>query len=77
MVQIHQHCERLAHDLIGFPAFDVDHEANAAGLVLVAGIVQTLFGGITRVFHKAAFLDINKNDPPLQRIKRPKANCII
>ncbi len=36
--------ERLAHDLVGLPSLDVDHETDAAGVVLPRGIVQALSG---------------------------------
>jgi hypothetical protein len=42
MIQILQDFQALGNDVMRFSAFDVHHEANAARIVLVLGIVQTL-----------------------------------
>ena len=39
MLQVFQDLQRLTHDRVRLPAFDVDDEADAAGVVLVLGIV--------------------------------------
>ena len=38
--QVHQHLQRLLHDRVGTPSLDVHDEADAAGVVLVPGIVE-------------------------------------
>ena len=43
MIEILQHRERLLDDLVGLFTFDIDHEADAAGVVLETRIVQPLF----------------------------------
>ena len=40
--QVLEHGERLAHDGVRLSALDVDDEADAAGVVLVGGIVEAL-----------------------------------
>ena len=42
--EVDQHLERLAHDGVRLPALDVDDEADAACVVFVPGIVETLSG---------------------------------
>jgi hypothetical protein len=44
MEQVEQDLQPLLDDGVRFPALDVDHEADAAGVVLVARIVQTRHG---------------------------------
>ena len=43
--QILQYLQPLLHDGVGFFALDVRHEADAAGVVLIGGIVKTLGKG--------------------------------
>ena len=43
VAQIHEDRERLADDLVRFPALDVDDKADAAGVVFETRIVQALF----------------------------------
>ena len=43
MVQVDQNLKRLAHNPMGFRAFDVDQEPDTTGIVLKLGIVQALF----------------------------------
>ena len=43
MVQIFQNLERLGHDGVAFFALDVCHKTHATGVVLVRGVVQTVF----------------------------------
>ena len=43
VVEIDQDAEALAHDGMRLPALDVGHEADAAGVVLVARVVKPLF----------------------------------
>jgi hypothetical protein len=42
MVEIDEDLQALRHDGVGFRALHIGDEADAAGVVLVAGIVQTL-----------------------------------
>src|SRR2546426_8028891 len=42
--EVDQHQQALADDRVGLAALDVDHEADAARVVLVGGVVQTLRG---------------------------------
>ena len=42
--EVDENPERLAHDRVRPPALDVDHEADAAGVVLAARVVQPLGG---------------------------------
>jgi hypothetical protein len=42
MVEIDQDLQALAHDGVRFPPLDVGHEADAAGIVFVAWVVQSL-----------------------------------
>src|SRR6266545_3924545 len=43
--QVLQHRQGLAYDRVGLSALDVHHEADAAGVVLVGGVVETLRWG--------------------------------
>jgi hypothetical protein len=45
MVDIHEDLEALRDDGVGFPALHIDDEADAAGVVLIAGIVESLCPG--------------------------------
>ena len=42
MVEVDQDLQPLAHDVMGFAALDVGHKADAARIVFVAWIVQSL-----------------------------------
>src|SRR5207245_4156013 len=42
--EVDENLERLAHNRVRPPALDVDHEADAAGVVLAARVVQPLGG---------------------------------
>jgi len=42
--QVDENLQRLAHDRVGAPALDVHDEADAAGIVLAARVVQALSG---------------------------------
>ena len=42
MVQVPEHLQRLLNDLVRLLAFDVDHEADAAGFVFEKGIIEAL-----------------------------------
>ena len=42
MRQVVEHLQSLLHDIVRALALDVDHEADAAGVVLVRGIVEAL-----------------------------------
>ena len=44
VVEVLQHLDRLLQDLVRLAALDVDHEADAAGVVLEPGIVEALLG---------------------------------
>ena len=39
-------CKRLADDVVRLAVLEVDDEADAAGIVLVLGVVQTLLRGV-------------------------------
>ena len=43
MEEVLEH-QGLAHDGVRAPALDVDHETDAAGIVLVDGVMQALGG---------------------------------
>src|SRR5262249_47543951 len=43
VVQVAEDLQRVRHDFVRFAALHVDHEADAAGLVLEEWIVKTLF----------------------------------
>ena len=45
MRQIDEDFESLEDDLVRLLAFDVDHEAKTAGIVLITGVLQTLLHG--------------------------------
>jgi hypothetical protein len=45
VVEILQNLDRISQHLVGFAALDVDDEPEAAGVALVLGVVQALFGG--------------------------------
>ena len=49
VLQVHQDLQRLLHDGVRLAALDVDDEADAAGVVLVHGVVETLRGAGCRV----------------------------
>jgi hypothetical protein len=42
MLEVAEHGEGFLHDVMGGAAGDVDDEAESAGVVLVAGIVEAL-----------------------------------
>jgi hypothetical protein len=42
--EVLEHLQGLAHDGVRAPALDVHHEADAAGIVLVGGVVKALGG---------------------------------
>jgi len=44
MVEIYQDLDTLFDQVMGFLALDVHHESDAAGVVLVPGVVQALLG---------------------------------
>jgi hypothetical protein len=44
MSEILEYLQRLNDDRVAFPAFDMGDKAQAAGVVLVARVVQALFG---------------------------------
>jgi len=44
MPEVDQDRQRIADDRMGLPAFDVDHEADSTGIVLVLRVVKALFG---------------------------------
>ena len=46
VVEVDQGRQAVAHDLVRLPPFQVDEEADAAGVVLVAGVVEALGRGI-------------------------------
>ena len=50
MVEVHEDLKALRHDGIGLLALHVGDEADATGVVLIPGIVETLCGGKTH-FH--------------------------
>ena len=45
MRQVDQDLQSLEDDVVRLLALDVDHETDAAGVVLVAGVVETLLRG--------------------------------
>ena len=45
MVEVEQDAQPVLHDLVALAALDVCHEADAAGIVLVDGVVHPLRGG--------------------------------
>jgi hypothetical protein len=45
MGQVDENLNALQDDVVRRLALDVDHEPDAAGIALVGGIVQALFGG--------------------------------
>jgi len=51
VVQIDKNLQRLADDLVGFFPFNVDNEADAAGIVLKLRIVEALFNWWSVFFH--------------------------
>ena len=61
MVQVPEHLQRLLNDLVRLLAFDVDHEADAAGFVFEKGIIEALLASQAvrfrvRVFHFRIFM---------------------
>jgi hypothetical protein len=42
VLQVFQNLERLPDDVVRLASFDVDDEANAAGVMLVRRVVETL-----------------------------------
>jgi hypothetical protein len=42
MLEVLEHSKRLLHNLVRAATLDVDDEANATGIVLMPGIVETL-----------------------------------
>src|SRR6478752_9943461 len=46
MIEVGQNLQRLGDDRVRFLALDMGNEAHAAGVMLVAGIVQALRGGV-------------------------------
>ena len=52
VLQVHEDGERLLDDVVGLPPLDVHHEPEAAGVVLVARIVESLRRGKTVRIHR-------------------------
>ena len=52
MLQVDQHLEGVPDDSVGAVALGVDNEADAAGVVLVARVVEALGGRWRSVWHK-------------------------
>src|SRR6516165_7162720 len=44
VAEVREHANRLGDDVVRFASFQIDHEADAAGVVLILGIIQALFG---------------------------------
>jgi hypothetical protein len=53
MVQIDQDLQALADDVIRLSALDIRNEANAAGVMLVPGIIKTLRFGQSHIFRSS------------------------
>ena len=51
VLEVAEHLERLLHDVVRGPSLQVDHEAEAAGVLLVLGIVEALPGGVAGLAH--------------------------
>ena len=47
MRQVHEHLNSFEDDVVGFTAFDAGHEADPAGIVFMARVVETLGSGET------------------------------
>ena len=45
MIEVQKNPQRLTNDIVGFFAFDIDEETDAASFMLELRIVQALFGG--------------------------------
>jgi hypothetical protein len=56
VLQVQQHLDRLVDDRVRATPVSVDHEADAAGVVLEAGVVQPLRARTFGVCHLRAFL---------------------
>ena len=65
MLQVDQDLEGLADDRVGAEASRVDNEPDAAGVVLVPGVVEALGRGRLVVFHRAV---MGQDDPEEKRI---------
>jgi hypothetical protein len=47
MGQVDEDLDAFLNDVVGFPALDAGDEANATGVVFLAGVVKALRGGET------------------------------
>jgi hypothetical protein len=45
MIEVDQDLQTAGHNLMGFASLDIGHEADATGVVLIAGVVQALRNG--------------------------------
>ena len=54
MRQIDQDLYAFLHDRVRFVAIQIHHEAHAAGIVLMTGVIESLFFG--RVGHGSEYL---------------------
>ena len=45
MLQVQENIDALLDDFMGLIAIDVDNHADAAGIVLVLGVVESVFRG--------------------------------
>jgi hypothetical protein len=52
MGQVVENLQAHFDDFVAFTVLDIHDEADSAGIVLVAGIVETLFCGVPRGSHK-------------------------
>ena len=61
VIEIFQYRERLLDDFVRFFAFDINDETDAAGIMLEARIVETLFFRPTRLIHRVTLHEITKH----------------
>ena len=68
MIDIEQDLQALTHDIMGLGALDIGNKTNAASIMLVAGIVQTL---LNRQLH----LNTLESHSPHARTRRAECFC--
>ena len=63
MCQVNEDLDAFPHDIVRLMAIQIDHEAHAAGVVFLAGVIQPL--GSRRVKHSSeypsGYYHVNRN----------------
>src|SRR5262245_29242580 len=61
VIEILQNRERFIDDFVGFLTFDIDHESDAARIVLKPRIIKSLFGREVGNLHILSFARLDRS----------------